>query len=134
MIDKNNYVTVKQAVALTEKSESTIRNLIRSLTVKEKDMYLVRQGEGNKIWIRKDFLIRRYAKAKHKKSDFHQDDFIDTLKRQLDKKDIQISELTELMKGLQWQNEKYQQFLIKIGLSDRQIESIKSIAIDNQKE
>lgn len=95
----NDFITIKQGIILTGKSDSTIRNLIKSLSKGDKDRYVKRNSKG-RVLISKSFLASQYGTIKEEQG--NQDEIIKelvfTLKEQLREKNEQIRNYQQIEK------------------------------------
>jgi len=96
MINKEKYLSIKQAVELTGKSESTIRNFIKSLS--ESDTKNCIERKGLKIFILRSVIEDQFLTKKITAFDLVLQNRIEFLEEQLRIKDNRIAELLESRK------------------------------------
>lgn len=91
----DKYITIRQAVSLTGKSEATIRRLIK----KASDSKPKKAVKKNNTWlIEKDYLLNQLGIELSEKVDPQEDPTIQALIKQLEVKDKQIEELNSRLK------------------------------------
>ena len=91
----DKYITIRQAVSLTGKSETTIRRLI----IKASSSKPKKAIKKNNTWlIDKDFLLNYLGIEFSEKADPQEDPTIQALIKQLEVKDKQIEELNSRLK------------------------------------
>jgi|BioPla2DNA2_1021312.scaffolds.fasta_scaffold53857_2 hypothetical protein len=91
----DKYITIRQAVSLTGKSEATIRRLIK----KASDSKPKKAVKKNNTWlIEKDYLLNQLGIELSEKADPQEDPTIQALIKQLEVKDKQIEELNSRLK------------------------------------
>jgi len=89
-MDPKKHITIKQATALTGKSEATIRRLIKKATARKPKKAI----KKNSSWlIEEEFLINQLGIEPLNKTDPKEDPTIQALVKQLEIKDKQIEEL-----------------------------------------
>lgn len=95
-----NYLTIKEAVIYTGKSESTLRKLAReNKGSKSKGVKLERLKTGKeKIYLSQDFLNSYFNSSKENTATNSATNILDILHEQLKAKDSQISDLNERLK------------------------------------
>lgn len=98
------YISIKQAMQLTGKSESTFRNLARKLKgSKSKDIKFEKLPTGHEKllfslkFINNQFLVSKPIEKKTSSMDSALLKTIEILENQISKKDEQISNLTQLL-------------------------------------
>lgn len=98
------YISIKQAMQLTGKSESTFRNLARKLKdSKSKDIKFEKLPTGHEKllfslkYINTQFLVSKPIEKKSSSMDSALLKTIEILENQISKKDEQISNLTQLL-------------------------------------
>ncbi len=131
MSNEDKYVGLDEAARLTERSYSTMRNLIRSMTLDEKDKYLLK--DGKRILILKEYLASKYRivqQVHEPQSDFERRT-LEVLERELKAKNEQIaaqqktiSEMVERLKEANWNQASLHKFLNGLGLDDSQIQKM----------
>jgi len=91
-MDPKKHITIKQATALTGKSEATIRRLIKKATAGKPKKAI----KKNSSWlIEEEFLINQLGIEPLNKTDPKEDPTIQALIKQLEIKDKQIEELNK---------------------------------------
>ena len=95
-----NYLTIKEAVIYTGKSESTLRKLAReNKGSKSKGVKLEMLKTGKeKIYLSQDFLNSYFNSSKENTATNSATNILDILHEQLKAKDLQISDLNERLK------------------------------------
>ena len=98
------YISIKQAMQLTGKSESTFRNLARKLKgSKSKDIKFEKLATGHEKllfslkYINTQFLVSKPIEKKSSSMDSALLKTIEILENQITKKDEQINNLTQLL-------------------------------------
>ena len=99
------WITIKEVCNLTNKSESTIRNLARKLKAsKSKDIRLEKLKTGHEkilfklSFVNNQLLIDKPIKNKQLKQDSSNDKMLSILERELNEKNKQIEALTDRLK------------------------------------
>jgi transcription initiation factor TFIIIB Brf1 subunit/transcription initiation factor TFIIB len=99
------WITIKEVCNLTNKSESTIRNLARKLkALKSKDIRLEKLRTGHEkilfklSYVNSQLLIDKPIKNKQLKQDSDSDKMLSILERELNEKNKQIEALTDRLK------------------------------------
>ena len=96
----NKYITIRQAVSLTGKSEATIRRLIKKATSgKPKKAKKEKTASGYQWFISKEFILSETDnKTSNETIDPQESLTIQALLKQLEVKDRQIEELNSRLK------------------------------------
>ncbi len=99
------WITIKEVCNLTNKSESTVRNLARKLKAsKSKDIRLEKLKTGHEkilfklSFVNNQLLIDKPIKNKQLKQDSSNDKMLSILERELNEKNKQIEALTDRLK------------------------------------
>lgn len=99
------WISIKEVCNLTNKSESTVRNLARKLKAsKSKDIRLETLKTGHEkilfklSYVNSQLLIDKPIKNKQLKQDSSNDKMLSILERELNEKNKQIEALTERLK------------------------------------
>jgi hypothetical protein len=99
------WITIKEVCNLTNKSESTVRNLARKLKAsKSKDIRLEKLKTGHEkilfklSFVNNQLLIDKPIKSKQLKQDSNSDKMLSILERELNEKNKQIEALTDRLK------------------------------------
>lgn len=99
------WITIKEVCNLTNKSESTVRNLARKLKAsKSKDIRLEKLKTGHEkilfklSFVNSSMLIDKPIKNKQLKQDSSNDKMLSILERELNEKNKQIEALTDRLK------------------------------------
>ena len=131
MSDSNKYIDMKEAARLTNRSYSTMRNLVRNMTTEEKKRYL--QRDGKKILLLKSFIASKYRIIDNNtdsQSEFEKRT-LEILEKQLKAKDEQIetsqkiiTEMVERLKEANYNQGSLHKFLNRIGLEDSDIKKL----------
>jgi len=126
MTEKPKYIDIKEAMVLTGKSESTIRNLLRSLSKSEREKYTTRKGQ--KVFILQSLVEERHGRVDAPKTNFERRT-LEVLERQLTAKDEQlaakqktIDELVQRLKEQNYNQGSLYKFLNDLGLSENEIQ------------
>lgn len=98
MGNKAKYLDIRQAMTFTGKSQSTIRNLLRSLSESDKKEFVKKKGK--KIYISQSLLEERYGENDEPVTPLEQSvlEMVKVLREQLNTKDEVIKELMERLK------------------------------------
>lgn len=130
MGEKSKYLDIKQSMTFTGKSQSTIRNLLRSLSESDKKRFTTKKGQ--KVYILQSLLEERYGRNDEPVTPLEQSVMktIDVLREQLNKKDTQlekkdkqIEELIERLKEANYNQGSMHKFLNELGLSENEIQN-----------
>ena len=124
MSDRQKYIGLEEAARLTDRSYSTMRNLVRSMSEDEKERYLLK--DGKKILLLRKFVATKYRIIEDKKEDKSDIEksilaTINTLNKQLEIKDKQIGELIERLREANYNQGSMHKFLNDLGLSENEI-------------
>ena len=99
------WISIKEVCNLTNKSESTVRNLARKLKAsKSKDIRLEKLKTGHEkilfklSFVNNQLLIDKPIKNKQLKQDSSNDKMLSILERELNEKNKQIEALTDRLK------------------------------------
>jgi len=99
------WITIKEVCNLTNKSESTVRNLARKLKAsKSKDIRLEKLKTGHEkilfklSFVNSQLLTNQQVKSKQLNQDSNSDKVISILERELNEKNKQIEALTDRLK------------------------------------
>lgn len=92
------YIDIQEAMELTNRSYSTIRNFIGSLSKQEKELHTKKRGQ--KILISKDFLASKYELKEdiEDNRDVLMQRLVGILERDLEEKNRQLKESQQITK------------------------------------
>lgn len=126
MNDSSNYIDMNEAARLTDRSYSTMRNLVRNMSIDEKERYLIK--DGKRILLSREFVASKYRileDEKEDKSDIEKSvlDTIEVLKGELQNKQKTIDELIERLKESNYNQGSLHKFLNDLGLSESDIQN-----------